>query len=280
MKAIMNDGSIKEIDTSFMSNNQYTTINGERIYDTQIKQIIDDIRLGEFYCCSKKQGTYEEVQKAINEERSKINHCKECYYNQISNRIEEECSEERIETLDKIIIHETTVYKKECHYDSDKKCVFNIDEKPRLFREVADCYFCDHPEGIPDMTKFIKFMIDNHEKYGIVPYWSDEEKDFGKDYSISFQCKQKFGSYIFEKTWGNSFELSNTRHRFKFIFNFKNKKFILNDGIGYKEVKVFTTSEYDCKSKKSYEKPIANFDKFFKWFSTMVEDFIKFQSIN
>lgn len=275
MKAIMNDGTIVEIDTSFMFNNQYDTTNGMRIHDTQIKQIIDDIRLGEFYCSSVKQGTYEEVQKAIEEERAKINQCEKCFYNQIKDTIKEECSKEKIETVDKIIIHETRVYKKGCtykdYYNSGRKCAYDIEEKPQLFREATKCFFCDHPEGIPDMTDFIKFMIDNHEKYNLVSDWSDEPISESK----SFKYSKKFASYSFEKsTWSNYFELSNARNHFKFIFDFNTKTFILCDGIGYEEVKRFETSTYDSLQKKSISMPITGWDKFYKWFMTMVDDYL------
>jgi hypothetical protein len=274
MKAIMNDGTIEEIDTSFMFDNQYNTIDGERIHDTDIKQIIDDVRLGEFYCCSKKQGTYEEVQKAIDEERSHIHDCKNCFWYGTVERVKEKCHKEKTVDGDEEIIVETTTYKKGCRYvpQYSEKCVYDIKETPKLFRDVQDCFFCKHPEGIPNMTDFIHFMIDNHEKYGIVPYWLEDELS----YDTSFKYNKTFGSYAFVKQYySNSFKLSNARHSFKFIYNFKDRKFILNDGIGYEEVKVFTTSEYDCKSQKSYEKPITSFDKFSKWFSEMADDFIE-----
>ena len=67
MKLVLTNGKIKEVDTSFIFDNQYKTTDGERIYDTAVKYIIDDIRLGEFYCSSIKQGTYDEVAQAIAE---------------------------------------------------------------------------------------------------------------------------------------------------------------------------------------------------------------------
>jgi hypothetical protein len=274
MKAIMNDGTIEEIDTSFMFDNQYNTIDGERIHDTDIKQIIDDVRLGEFYCCSKKQGTYEEVQKAIDEERSHIHDCKNCFWYGTVERVKEKCHKEKTVDGDEEIIVETTTYKKGCRYvpQYSEKCVYDIKETPKLFRDVQDCFFCKHPEGIPNMTDFIHFMIDNHEKYGIVPYWLEDELS----YDTSFKYNKTFGSYAFVKQYySNYFELSNARHSFKFIYDFNNKKFILVDGIGYKEVKTFTTNEYDYKTQKGYEKTITNFDKFSKWFFAIVDDFIE-----
>lgn len=276
MKAIMKNDTIEEIDTSFMFNNQYITIDEKRIYDTSIKQIIDDIRLGEFYCSSNKQGTYEEVQKAIDEERAKINQCDGCFWHQIDGRIENECHKEEQKFPDKLVINETTAYNLKCSYDyNNGKCVHDINEKPILFRDATDCYFCKHPEGIPDMTDFIHFMLINHEKYGIVPIYESDEEDFGQDLKGSFIHDKIFGSYLFEKSWSNYFKLSNARHSFSFIYDFKNQTFILIDGIGYKEVKVFTTSEYNYKTQKNYEKTITNFDKFYTWFSAMANDFVK-----
>lgn len=276
MKAYMMNGTIKEIDTSAtVFDNQYITTDGDRIFDTEIKRIEDDIRLGDLYCCSKKQGTYEEVMKAIEEERSHINDCKNCFWYQAKGRVEDKCHTEHIVDGDEKTIVRTVVYKYGCKWDtsfrSEKTCVHDIDEKPQLFREVTKCFFCDHPEGVPDMTDFVKFMIDNHEKYGIMPYWSDEPISESK----SFKYSKKFASYKFEKSaWSNYFNLSNARNHFKFIFDFDTKTFILCDGIGYEEVKRFETSTYDFTRKKSVSMPITGWDKFYKWFMTMVDDYL------
>lgn len=273
MKAIMNNGTIKEIDTSFMFNNQYNTIDGERIHDTDIKQIIDDVRLGEFYCCSKKQGTYEEVQKAIDEERSHIHDCKNCFWYGTVERVKEKCHKEKTVDGDEETVVETTTYKKGCKYipQYSEKCVYDIEETPKLFREVAKCFFCDHPDGVPDMSDFVSFMVKNHEKYNIVSDWSDEPISESK----SFKYNKKFASYKFEKSaWSNYFNLSNARNHFKFIFDFDTKTFILCDGIGYEEVKRFETSTYDFTRKKSVSMPITGWDKFYKWFMTMVDDYL------
>lgn len=275
MKAIMFDGTEKEIDTSFMFNNQYNTVNGERIYDVNIKKIVDDIRLGEFYCCSKKQGTYDEVQKAINKERELINDCENCFWNQIDKRIEEECSKKRVESKDKIVIHNVTAYTKCCKYKNEygEKCVRDIDEKPQLFREVNDCFFCKYPDGVPDMETFKQFMIDNADKYGIVPYWGDGELNLQN----TLKYKNKFGSYVFEVPYFGKgyFKLSNARNRFLFYIDFTNKKFILDEGIGYKVANRLSTSVWNNTMQKSVSQPITNYDKFAKWFWGMVDDYNK-----
>ena len=139
-------------------------------------------------------------------------------------------------------------------------------------RESQFCFFCEYPEGIPDMRPLRQFMIDNAEKYGIVPYWSDQELSIDN----SFTYKKKFGSYKFEASrYSNYFELENARNHFKFYVDFANKKFILCDYSSYKVVKYLGVEHYNWKTKKSVRSPIVNYDKFAEWFWQIVEDFIK-----
>lgn len=274
MKAIMYDGSIKEIDTKTIFNDQYITTEGERIYDHNIIRIVDDVRLGEFYCCSVKQGTYEEVAAAIAEERKNINKCEDCWWYQRGNRIESECHKEIIKEKDKVTYHETTAYTRTCKYNrlyNEGKCKYDIDEKPRLFREVNSCFFCEHPEGIPDMTEFVEFLINNSEKYGIVPRWSDTLMNH------NFKHDKPFGSYRFEKaSYARYFELSNAKNCYRFYINFKNKSFILDNGLGVKEVRRF--SEHRAINNKYTDAPICNWDKFANWIFPIIDDFNAFKN--
>lgn len=277
MRLVMKDGEIREVDpTSTIFNNQYTTTDGVRVFDKDVKYIIDDVRLGEFYCCSKKQGSYDEVAQAIAEERSKINKCAECWWFHNRTRIDEECHDERekIREGNKEIIRiaEKRVYELSCAYTPQygKKCVHDIDETPVLFRENQFCFFCEYPDGIPDMKPLRKFMVDNAEKYGIVPRWMSDELSVDN----SFEHKKCFGSYKFEASYySDYFELENARNHFKFYVDFANKKFILLDGFGYKVVKYLGTDEYNHQTRKSAYKPICNYDKFASWFWQIVDDF-------
>ena len=272
MKLVLHNGEIKEVNTDHIFNNQYNTTDGERIYDTAVKYIIDDVRLGEFYCCSKKQGTYDEVAKAIAEERSKINKCDECWWFHKHTRIDAECSHNEVREGNKKIINTRSVYELSCDYmpRHSEKCVYDIDDKPTLFRENAFCFFCEYPEGIPDMKPLRQFMIDNAEKYGIVSYWTSEKLSVDN----SFTHDKRFGSYEFRSGYHNNyFELSNARNRFKFYVDLTNKKFILDDGIGYKAVKYLGVDEYDHKTRKSKYVAIKNYDKFATWFWQIVDDF-------
>jgi hypothetical protein len=268
MKLVLHNGDIKEVDTSCIFNNQYNTTTGQRIYDSQVKYILDDIRLGDFYCCSKKQGTYEEVAQAIAEERSKINQCAECWLHHKLTRIEDECTSEEIREGNRIIQRRQTVYEKSCAHGNG--CAHNIEETPQLFREKNFCFFCEYPQGIPDQSGLRKFMIDNAEKYNIVPYWD------GDPLTMEHRIKhnQQFGSYIFESSASHSwFDLYNMRNHFSFYVDFVNKKFILVDYIGY-EVKYYLGVEkYNHETHISTYEPIKNYNKFSKWFWGIVEDY-------
>lgn len=274
MQLVLRNGEIKEVDTTFIFDNQYNTTDGKRIHDTEVKYIIDDIRLGEFYCSTVKQGTYEEVVQAIAEKRAQIDKCEGCFWFHEHTRIEDECENTTIKEGNKLVRIEKRAYEISCaHKPKYGGCVNDIDETPILFREKNDCFFCKYPQGIADITPLREFMIANADKYNIVPYWGDQELSVGN----RFKHRKPFGSYVFESAQGSYFELENARNRFKFYIDFTNKKFILCDGIGYKVVDALTVSkceyDYNNKTHKSYDEPIKNYDKFATWFWQIVDDF-------
>lgn len=271
MKLVLHNGEIKEVDTTFIFSDQYNTTDGKRIHDKEVKYIIDDIRLGEFYCSSVKQGTYEEVAKAIAEKRAQIDKCEGCFWFHEHTRIEEECYKHNTTEGNKKIIEERTVYEISCaHKPKYGGCVNDIDETPRLFREVNDCFFCKYPQGIPDMKPLKEFMIANADKYGIVPYWSDQELSINN----TFTHKKLFGSYKFEGSkWGDYFELENTRNRFIFYVDCGSKKLIVKEYSSYKVRRYLGTSEYNHETRKSTYEPIKNYDKFATWLWQIVDDF-------
>ena len=280
MKLVLHNGEIKEVDTKTIFDNQYITTEGNRVYDTEVKYIIDDIRLGEFYCCSKKQGTYDEVAEAIAEERSKINKCNDCWWFHEHTRIKDECHSNREEIIEgnkkTVITNDKTVYELSCAYipKYGDKCSHDICETPKLFRENSFCFFCEYPQGIPDMKPLRQFMIDNADKYDIVPRWASDKLSIKN----SFMHNKTFGSYRFEASYHSKyFELENARNHFKFYVDFVNKKYILDGSIGYKVVDKLTEhkGEYDYETKqwKSYDRPIVNYDKFATWFWQIVDDF-------
>ena len=270
MKLVLRNGEIKEVDTTFIFDNQYNTTDGKRVMDTEVKYIIDDIRLGEFYCSSVKQGTYEEVAQAIAEKRAKINQCEGCFWFHKHTRIKDECYRNEVKEGNKKIIDERTVYEISCAYNPQYGgCVNDIDETPRLFREVNDCFFCKYPQGLPDMKPLREFMIANADKYGIVPYWCDQELSVDN----RFKHKRQFGSYTFESARGDFFELSNARNRFLFYVDCESKTLIVQEYSSYNIHKYLGTSEYNHETKKSSYVPIKNYDKFATWLWQIVDDF-------
>ena len=275
MKLVLNTGEVKDVDTSHIFDNQYNTTDGERILDTAVHHIIDDIRLGEFYCSSVKQGTYDEVAQAIADERAKINKCDGCWWFHEHTLLKDQSQRNKQEIKEGnkkiVLLEEKKVYEVSCAYipKYGKACVHDIDEKPILFREKNDCFFCEYPQGIPDMQPLKEFMLANAEKYGIVPYWGDQELSIDN----RFKHDKPFGSYIFETARGSMFELSNSRNRFLFYIDMKNKKFILHDSIGYKVRKYLGENVYNHETNKSTYEPIKNYDKFAAWMWQIVDDF-------
>lgn len=244
MIAVMRDGREVEIDTKIMFNNQYNTIENNRIYDKEIHHIINDKRIG-LYCCSIKQGTYDEVLEAIKEHRSHIDCClncdgenKKCFWYQIKERLVAD-KDQKVRYEDNKQITDTVShveYSMHCqHKDGyDGKCVYDIDEKPKLFTEINDCFFVKYPNGVPDNSDFIQWLIDNHMETNIIPYWgSSTLKD-----ARALKFNGKLGSYILEirksGIYGTNFELSNSRDCVRFAYDFDNNKFIVFEGFGYK----------------------------------------------
>lgn len=273
MIAVMRDGRELEIDTNFMFNNQYNTVEKDRIYDLDIHHIINDKRIG-LYCCSIKQGTYEEVLEAIKEHRSHIDCCLNCdgennqcfWYQTKEQLVNEKDKKVYIKNGKKIvdtISHEE--YSMYCRRkeDYDDKCVYDMDEEPKLFTEVQYCFFVEYPNGLPDNSDFVKWLRTNHEKCNIVPYWSSATLEN----CSTLKADVKLGSYTLEilksPIHGLHFEIANCRDTVRFAYDFKNKKFITRNGSGYK------ASSYLY---KGYNKGVITcWDKFKKLWDKWVE---------
>lgn len=267
MKLIMRYGEPKEVDTSFIFNNQYNTTDGKRVYDRDVIRIEDDIRLTDFYVCSVAQGSYEHCVEAIKNERAKIKDCQNCW--KYHRRKIDENKIVKTEGNKEIVTIESTY---EYYCSADGKCKHDIEETPKLYRDSMNCFFVKYPNGVPDIKPFIDFLIANKEKYGIVPYWDDMTNLDNGD-RFTYKSRKAFGSYIFEGRNDMGYlELSNNNNRFHFIIDFENKKFITINSIDYKVCDKLT--EYKWVNNKSVEKPITNFDKFEKWFWPIVDDFL------
>ena len=276
MIAVMRDGRELEIDTNHMFSNQYNTVNNERIHDEEIHHIINDKRIG-LYCCSVKQGTYEEVLEAIKEHRSHIDCClncdgenKKCFWYQIKDRIVDE-KEQKVRYENNRQITDTVShveYSMHCQYKDGYggKCAYDIDEEPKLFTEVNDCFFVKYPNGVPDNSDFIQWLIDNHNEVKLIPYWcSSTLKN-----TNHFKFDVKLGSYQLEirkeGIRGTNFELSNSRDCVRFAYDFDNNKFIVYEGFSYKV-------QNRLHKRYSSKELVTCWDKFEKVWNKLAEDY-------
>lgn len=298
MKAILIDkdesGKHKEvkIDTEFMFDNQYNTIptgynadtatngkgekSGKRIFDGEILQIIDDVRPN-LWVGGGIQGTREQVQKAIDAQRAKINQCtspcgkKDCFWWQLD-RIET-ISDTKTTDSDGVEVRTTkekrhyhcgyTAQKKDGQKPYGEKCVNDIDTEPKPF-PYAKCFFSKYPNGLQATAatskNFAKWLLANADRLKLV-----------KQYGTWGDTGKRFGSYFFEiretlyGAWAN-FEMSNCRNRNRFMYDFATDKFVVWDSHSPKATKYL----YENWSDKNV---IKGFDKFIKWFNPIVAEF-------
>lgn len=257
-------GNLHEVETKYIYRDQYDTVEGKRLMDTDITKVINDVRLGELYTCETGEvGTYDEIQKIIDLRRSNIGKCfdcktgKKCFWWQCNGTEVLEAKSEMQEDGSEV---ETTVTR--FGYDCDHikeyggKCQFDIEGKPVLFREKHKCFFCEHPQGLPDNARLRAFMFDKAEDYKLQPYFSDSTTHYVKG--------QACGSHHFSvyrndcREW--FFELENSRQKIKFCYNLD------------KDLYVYVPP-YSQTYKATRKIPIVGFDKFDRWFKKIVYDF-------
>ena len=275
-----------------MFGNQYNAIdanaNKSRIHDTQLCCIFNDKRLKDFYVCSQGQGTYEECKSKIDEHRSHIRQCKncdgngkQCFYWQCTGTVESDTAKAYDDTTDRETVTKTTVYQYGCTYTQRdyhptlSNCTYDIKEKPQLCTDAwKNDYFIQHPEGIPSQMSLRQFLVDYRDQFDIVSRRYNTAPPSAED---GFQCSRLFGSYILRTDyWDDAFELSNSRNTFVFRYDVDKDIFILGShrDIGYKVVKKFTEFKYNYDLHQSVEKPIVCWDKFSKWWYSVIEAYV------
>lgn len=275
-----------------MFGNQYNAFNSEgkkeRIHDAQLCCIFNDKRLKDFYVCSQGQGTYAECKAKIDEYRSHIKQCKncdgkggKCFYWQCQETVSKNTEELYDNDTDRKTVTHTTVYQYGCTYTprdyhpTNSNCTYDIEDEPKLCTESwKKDYFVQNPDGIPEQMSLREFMVRNRDKFDIDSRrWSNEEPSAQN----GFMHTKRFGSYSFEANyWDDTFELSNARNTFTFRYNMDTHMFILGGrrDLHYNEVKTFTESKYDYCQHKSIEQPIACWDKFIKWWHSVIDAYL------
>jgi hypothetical protein len=276
------------VEDTFMFGNQYNAFNYEgrkdRIYDAQLCYIFNDKRLKDFYVCSQGQGTYKECKAKIDEHRSHIKQCrnchgngKSCFYWRNMKTIDRTSSKVYDESTDVEIVIERTAYQYGCTYipSEGRSCFYDIADKPELCTDAwKKDYFVQNPDGIPSQMPLRDFLVRHADEFNIVSRrWSLDPMSPQN----GFRYAKQFGSYIFEADrWEDTFKLSNSRNVFVFRYDMKTHMFILGGcrDLRYNVVKTFTESKYDHNLHKSISQPIACWDKFIKWWHSVIDAYL------
>lgn len=280
------------VEEGFMFGNQYNAFDSmgkkERIHDAQLCCIFNDKRLKDFYVCSQGQGTYAECQAKISEERSHIRQCKncdgngkKCFYWQCTGTIESDTAKVYDEVTDRETITRTTVYQYECTYTqrdyrpTNSNCTYDIEDEPKLCTDAwKKDYFIQNPDGIPSQISLRDFLVRHADEFDIVSRrWSTEPPSVEN----GFQYAKQFGSYTLEANrYNDTFELSNSRNTFTFRYDMNNHMFILGGprDLRYDVVKTFTKSKYNYNLQTSVSQPIACWDKFIKWWQSVIDAYL------
>lgn len=277
----------------FMFGNQYNAMNAEgkkeRIYDVKLCCIFNDKRLKGFYVCSQGQGTYEECKAKIAEERSHIRQCKncdgngkKCFYWQCTGTIESDTAKVYDDNTDREIVTKTTIYQYGCtytqrdYYPTKSNCTYDIEDEPKLCTHSwKKDYFVQHPEGIPDQMPLRDFLIRHADKFNITSRrWSESPPSVKN----GFRYNGKFGSYTLEADQYNDyFILENNNNHFYFRYDLESHNFIVGRcyrDIGYNVVRRFEERKWDYIQQKSISQPIACWDKFIKWWHSVIDAYL------
>lgn len=215
MKALLKNGEWVEIDTTCLFNNQYNAA-GKRIFDQDIKRIVDDVRdgLGKCRYCGAivKRG---EEHKHFEEKESKS--CKNCFWYQnrlIETKKERSFYEETINEKGETVTRETIItkskYEKVCAYKKEYGGCTNT-ECRRMGIEwftPENTFFLKYPNGlesIPDVDKLaIRGFVMNdrclnaeyHKKIGSYTLTAILEYENGKAIGISayriWNCRRDY----------------------------------------------------------------------------------------
>jgi hypothetical protein len=166
-------------------------------------------------------------------------------------------------------------YTQKDYHPTKSNCTYDIDDEPKLCTDawVKD-YFIQNPEGIPSQMPLRDFLVRHADEFDIDSRRWCNDAPSAQD---GFRCTKAFGSYTLEaKYWDDTFELSNARNTFTFRYDMDTHMFILGGhrDLHYNVVKTFSESKYNYNLQKSISQPIACWDKFIKWWHTVVDAYL------
>lgn len=262
MKALLKSLQWVEIDESFLSENQYNTTEGKRIFDADIIKIKNDARRNKGRCryCGKIVNRGEEEKHFTENEKKSCNGC--FWYN---DRQDGETITEKTKSINENGEEVTTTiekrkYKKVCTYNSSSGYSTGCTNKE--CREYGISWFT------PENTFFLAYPN------GFTP---DEKinanilKDFSPKWEGSMDYKiypHKFGSYTLEAETSNGklryFTISNARNRVRFNIDFSKEKIVV---LMYDSTFSYTVSN----NFKSYHEELKCNDNLLKFFESYKE---------
>lgn len=281
------------IDDGTIFGNQYNVMdqfgNKKRIYDSELCCIFNDKRLENFYVCSQGQGTYAECKAKIEAERSHIRQCKncdgngkKCFYWQCTGIVSSDTATIYDEETDREITTKTTIRQYGCTYTqrdyrpTKSNCTYDIEDEPKLCTESWKTdYFVQNPDGIPSQMPLREFLVRHCDEFNIVPRYSWSTDPISAQ--NGFKYAKRFGSYTLEaNSYSDTFELSNARHRFVFRYDMKTHNFIIGAerDLRYEVTRTFTEHKYDYLLQKSVAQPIVCWDKFIKWWHSVIDAYL------
>lgn len=244
MKALLKNFEWVEIDTKVVFDNQYNT-NKERIFDSQIIRIVDDIRLlnpGFCHCgyCGKQFLTLEDYNKHLQEENAKARKtCKGCYWHSVHR---ESTSETK---------HLYTVYRPDGSEQQVCNVVTNISYTDKGCRHIPEYEVCEHEE---------------HSKYKAHTF---EHSYFVKHpYGNLFDCitpiqsKNVYGSWyvdVYPETL--SYKLYNSREVYSGVAVLNDRDTVQSFNIETENKTLKTAQDYARSVIEHYAKEITNFNK-------------------
>lgn len=220
MKALLKNNTWIEIDTTHLFNDQYNTVDGKRIFDKDIKEIVNDARIGmgKCKCCGAmiKKG---EEEKHFLENENKT--CDGCFWYQ-DKRVEtikhkpkttiQEINGEIISITERT---ETTKYKKVCAYKEKYGDCTNSECRKMGVKWFTpqNTFFLKYPKGVEVNTTITKLKM-----HGFIV----------ENGRIHAHFYKKLGSYTLEAILHyengkaeniESFRLWNCRKDYNFIYN-------------------------------------------------------------
>ena len=237
MEAVLKNGTVEQIDTTYLFNDQYNTVSGKRIFDGEILEIRGDVRYGLGKCryCGKmvRRGEEEEHYRQKESEKNPEG-CRKCFWfskglvcgnSEVVSKSETRDDQNHIvvETVEK----HTKVYEEHCRYeDTDSAKAPCCKMECRIYGiewfTPENTFFLRNPKGF----SILPVTAADLDKAGFIPKGTLQVSP-PKDGVWAWDRKYKIGSYELQAfvLYENGamigvqyFMLWNMRHSYRFRY--------------------------------------------------------------